>query len=414
MRLTITEECRYVRTPDNRFWVDFGTGYALWARYLAAFDEVRVVARARDVPEIPPNAVRVDGDGVTVAPLPHYLGPQEYLRRLPRIDRAVRRIAADAEAVLLRAPSSIATLMHRHITRRGLAYAMEVIGDPYAVFAPGVIEHPLRPFLRVWSTRNLRRQCRAAVAVSYETNRSLQERYPTRPGALSIGLSSVNLPPAAFVREPRPARLPAGPVTLVSVGSLEQLYKGIDTLIEAISLLRSSAPPVRHVHIGPGRCQPVLEDLATRLGVRDRITFAGLITDVEALRRHLDAADLFVMPSRTEGLPRALIEAMARGLPAIGSRVGGIPELLPPEMLVAPDDPDGLANAIRRALADPDAMAAASRRNLAVAREFAADRLTPRRSEFYRAARDLMAERRPLPQSAAPTVESVQQENRPV
>ncbi|MCZ7438580.1 glycosyltransferase [Micromonospora sp. WMMC241] len=409
MRLTITEECRFVRTPDNRFWVTFGTDYALWSRYLAAFDEVRVVARARDVGEVPPNALRVDGDRVTVAPLPYYQGPQQYLRQLPRIERTVRGIAADAEAVLLRAPSTIATLMHRHIARRALPYAMEVIGDPYAVFAPGVVEHPLRPFLRVWSTRNLRRQCLSAVAVSYETSRTLQARYPTRPGALGTGISSVNLPPEAYVSQPREPRPPEGPVTLVSVGSLEQLYKGIDTLIEALPLLDRS---VRHVHIGPGRYQPVLERLATRLGVRDRVTFAGWIPTVEGLRAHLDAADLLVMPSRTEGLPRALIEAMARGLPAVASDVGGIPELLPPQMLFTPGDPDDLAAVLRRVLADPECLAAASRRNLDVARDFAVDRLAPRRTEFYRAARRLMAGDRSLPRPAAAR-EPVRHSDRP-
>ncbi|MEU0959463.1 glycosyltransferase family 4 protein [Micromonospora aurantiaca] len=413
MRLTITEECRYVRTPDNRFWVTFGTDYALWSRYLEAFDEVRVVARARDVAEIPPNALRVDGDRVTVAPIPYYQGPRQYVQQMPRIDRAVRRIAADAEAVLLRTPSTIATHMHRHITRRGLPYAMEVIGDPYAVFAPGVVEHPLRPFLRAWTTRNLKRQCESAVAVSYETSRTLQARYPTRPGALSTGISSVNLPPAAYVQEPRTHRPPSGSVTLMSVGSLEQLYKGIDTLIEAISLLGPSTPAVRHVHVGPGRYQPALEELATRLGVRDRVTFAGWIPTVEALRHRLDSADLFVMPSRTEGLPRALIEAMARALPAIGSTAGGIPELLPPEMLFTAGDADDLARVLRRTLADREGMVAASRRNLAVAREFAEDRLVPRRTEFYRAARGLMSGRPRLPQPAAPAAESVRHENRP-
>ncbi|MEW2589385.1 glycosyltransferase family 4 protein [Micromonospora aurantiaca] len=398
VRLTITEECRFVRTPDNRFWVTFGTDYALWSRYLVAFDEIQVVARARDVGEIPPNALRVDGERVTVAPLPYYEGPQQYLRQLPRIDRTVRAIAADAEAVLLRAPSTIATLMHRHITRRGLRYAMEVIGDPHAVFAPGVIEHPLRPFLRVWSTRNLERQCRSAVAVSYETSRTLQARYPTRPGTLCTGISSVNLPPEAYVPQPRGRRSADGPMTLVSVGSLEQLYKGIDILIKAIPQLD---PSVRHVHIGPGRYQPTLEKLADQLGVRDRITFAGWIPTVEGLRNQLDATDLLVMPSRTEGLPRALIEAMARGLPAVASDVGGIPELLPPQMLFRPGDPDDLAAVLGRVLADPEGLAAASRRNLDVARAFAADRLAVRRTEFYRAARNLMTDRRSLPRPAA-------------
>ena len=71
--------------------------------------------------------------------------------------------------------------------------------------------------------------------------------------------------------------------------------------------------------------------------------FLGRVDDREAIRAHLDQADLFCMPSHTEGLPRALVEAMARGVPAIGTRVGGIPELLPDEQMVEPGSPAALA-----------------------------------------------------------------------
>ncbi|GAB3976194.1 glycosyltransferase family 4 protein [Plantactinospora veratri] len=83
------------------------------------------------------------------------------------------------------------------------------------------------------------------------------------------------------------------------------------------------------MHLGDGRYRPRLERLATDLGVRRQVHFTGTISAATEVRRQLDAADLFVMPSRTEGLPKALIEAMARGLPAVATSVGGIPELLP-------------------------------------------------------------------------------------
>ena len=102
-----------------------------------------------------------------------------------------------------------------------------------------------------------------------------------------------------------------------------------------------------------------------------------------AVRAALDAADLFVMPSRTEGLPKAMIEAMARGLPCIGSRVGGIPELLEEEEMFRPDDPGNLAAKIAEVLGDPARMARLSRRNLEVARRYTADVLRTRRNEFY-------------------------------
>ena len=71
--------------------------------------------------------------------------------------------------------------------------------------------------------------------------------------------------------------------------------------------------------VGGGRCQAVLEEQARRLGLSDRVFFAGNVPGTEAVRGYLDRADLFVLPSRHEGLPGAMIE------PCIGSDVGAFP-----------------------------------------------------------------------------------------
>jgi len=92
---------------------------------------------------------------------------------------------------------------------------------------------------------------------------------------------------------------------------------------------------------------------------------------------------LFVMPSRTEGLPRAMIEAMTRALPCIGTRVGGIPELLADEDLVNPGDVDGLAAKIKEVGTSPERLTAMSERNLRRAQEYRPEVLTRRRQEFY-------------------------------
>jgi glycosyltransferase involved in cell wall biosynthesis len=89
------------------------------------------------------------------------------------------------------------------------------------------------------------------------------------------------------------------------------------------------------------------------------------------------------MPSRMEGLPRAMIEAMARALPCLGSTVGGIPELLSSEDLVAVGDAPGLAKKIHEVLADPARMSRMSARNLEKAREYA-EAPGERRLAFYR------------------------------
>jgi phosphatidyl-myo-inositol dimannoside synthase len=389
VRLVVTTECRFGRTPDGATWTDAGPSYGFWTRYLSVFDEVRVVARTKGTDRAGDGAMRVDGPGVAVWPVPYYVGPVRYAGRWAAVRRAVRAAAADDDAVILRIPSAMSGFLAARRRRRGRPYAVEAIGDPAEVLAPGVIDHPLRPLLRYRAVAVMRRLCREAAAVAYVTECALQRRYPGRPAAPTASYSSVDLPDDAFVRRPRPPVEPAN--RLVSVGSLEQLYKGIDTLLLSLSRLVEDRVDIHLVHVGDGRFRSELERLAAALGLAGRVTFVGNVPAGAAVRRFLDDADLCVQPSRTEGTPRALIEAMARGLPAIGSTVGGIPELLPPEFLVPPDDPAALAQRIRVLLHDPSRMAAASAANLARARDFHADSLAERRDAFYRAVRDTSA-----------------------
>jgi glycosyltransferase involved in cell wall biosynthesis len=135
--------------------------------------------------------------------------------------------------------------------------------------------------------------------------------------------------------------------------------------------------------VGDGKHRPELERRAAALGVSERVEFRGQLASGELVRQELDRADLFVLPSRQEGLPRAMIEAMARGLPCIGSTVGGIPELLPESDLVPPDDARRLAHTIRSVVTDPARLARMSERNLEKAREYAPERLARRRGHFY-------------------------------
>ncbi|MGI6079106.1 MAG: glycosyltransferase family 4 protein [Fastidiosipilaceae bacterium] len=258
-----------------------------------------------------------------------------------------------------------------------------MVGDPYDVFAPGAVRHPLRPLLRWWSPRRLRKLCAGACAAAYVTERTLQRRYPPAPDAYTTHYSSVELPAEAFVPAARVWAVPPDRTRLVFVGSLAQMYKAPDVLLEAVARCRAQGLACQLAMVGDGKHRSELEARARALGLEDSVRFMGQIPAGDAVRQQLDAADLFVLPSRTEGLPRAMIEAMARGLPCIGTSVGGIPELLPVEDLVSPGDADALAAKMRAMLADPQRMTAMSRRNLEKARQFADEVLRQRRTAFY-------------------------------
>ncbi len=386
MDVVVTLEHRFDRTPDGAVWTQAQLLYDFWEPYLNAFDHVRPVARVRDVKEVPGDWKRADGPGVSFAAVPYYLGPWQYLRRRRGVWRAAQAAVRPCDAVILRGGAPIADAVERLLHRTGRPFGLEVLGDPYEALAPGAVRHPLRPFFRWWFTRELRRHCRHTCAAAYVTRHTLQERYPC--SGLAVCCSDVQIPPAAFVPEPRPPRREARPFTLVFVGSLEQLYKAPHVLIDAVAQGVRGGLDLELVLVGAGKHRPELETRAAERGLGSRVRFLGQLTAGEAVRAQLDRADLFVLPSFTEGLPRAMIEAMARALPCLGSTAGGIPELLPPEDMVPPGDAGALAAKIRAVATDADRLARMSARNLARAREYDEKALRRQRIAFYQHVRE--------------------------
>jgi glycosyltransferase involved in cell wall biosynthesis len=382
VNLVVSLDHRFERTPDGAVWTQTQFGYAFWARYLSVFDGVRVICRARDVATPSAGWTRADGPGFSLAALPPYVGAWQYLRAYRRVGRLAREAISPDDAVLLRSASTVAPRLVRDLCRLGRPYGVEVVGDPYDVFAPGSVEHPLRPLLRWWVPRQLRRVCRHACAAGYVTERALQDRYPAGPGAFVTHYSSIELSDDAFVPEPR--KRPPGPgANLLLVGTLAQLYKGPDVLLDAVAACVREGLDLRVTVVGDGRHRPGLEAQAAALGLNGRACFRGQLTAGDAIRQELDRADLFVLPSFQEGLPRATVEAMARGLPCIGSTVGGFPELLPAEDLVPPGDAAALARKIREVVTDPDRLGRMSARNLGRAKEYHDAALRPRRIALY-------------------------------
>src|SRR5262249_53589832 len=145
----------------------------------------------------------------------------------------------------------------------------------------------------------------------------------------------------------------ADPWRLVFVGSLANRHKGLDVAIDALARCRREGTHVALTVLGDGIERRGLEARARTLGLGEGIRFLGQLPAGRAVRSVLEASDLFVLPSRTEGLPRAMLEAMAAGTPALASRVGGSAELLPEDRLLSPGDARALGAAILRILAAP-------------------------------------------------------------
>ena len=129
--------------------------------------------------------------------------------------------------------------------------------------------------------------------------------------------------------------------------------KGHATLLKSMSMLRDAGEAPLMLVVGDGPEREQLEKQAQELNLdASHVRFLGARSDVDHILR---AADFFVLPSDTEGLPLSVLEAMAHGLPVVASRVGGIPEIIEDGqqgLLVSPGDPAALRNAIQRIVDD--------------------------------------------------------------
>lgn len=192
---------------------------------------------------------------------------------------------------------------------------------------------------------------RAAVVQTISTHLAAWARRQGFAGPLEVVPNGVDT--AHFAGE----RTPHEGVVLVTASRLVR-KNGIDTVIRALPLL----PEVRFVVLGTGPDEQALKSLAEELGVAGRVEFAGFVPHAE-LPAHLHAADIFVRPSRSEGMGNSFIEAFAAGVPVIATQEGGIadflfdakrnPEQEPTGWAVDKDAPEQIAAAVKEIVADP-------------------------------------------------------------
>lgn len=206
-----------------------------------------------------------------------------------------------------------------------------------------------------WSSR----LCDAVVAISAEVQRVQLQRSRTPSSRVTLIPNGVQVD--TFVDADQRAvdaladEWHIAPHTPV-IGTLARLHeqKGHVYLLDAVARLRRELPTIKVLVVGDGALRRPLEAQSQDLGLSDAVIFTGTRREVPEI---LALLDVFVLPSLWEGLPIALLEAMAAGLPVVATPVGGVPEVVvdgATGLLVPPRDPEALANAILALLRQPD------------------------------------------------------------
>ena len=220
--------------------------------------------------------------------------------------------------------------------------------------------------------RAITRRARRLIAITESLKRFCVDRVGLPAEKIEVIRYGLDEPPRPWGENP-PLELPDGP--LVAAVSRLVPQKGIDVAVRAMAGWDSGTLVV----LGKGPEQGNLTSLAQELGVR--LVLPGHVPDVAAVLRR---ADVFVHPARWEGFGLAVLEAMLCGLPVVATRVSAIPEIVvggETGVLVPPDDPDALRDALQRVLADPGRLGEAGRERAHA--EFSVERMAQRTAELY-------------------------------
>ncbi len=364
------------------FFREFGN--ILIYRYLSVFDNLRLIVRIKFVSsesELGIYNIPLADSRIEIYPIPFFRGPKQYAIKYFEVKKILSKSVDGCDVALFRVPSTIGFAVLREVRKQGMPYAVEVVANPKE-FASNLRNIIFRRLMYIMHWQQLS-ACKHADCASYVTEYSLQKIYPaTKCEHFESYYSTVQLNDSFFSGARQYPKQKSFILCHVA-NPINNYTKGHIILIDIVKLLIDRGYDVVAQFAGDGEFVHIFEKYAEQLGILNKINFVGLLKQ-HALKDFLDNSDMMVFPTKTEGLPRVIIEAMATGLPCLSTPVGGIPELISGEMMFQPNDSVGFANKLMEIIDNPLLYCKLSKAAFEKANEFKADILQTRRVEFYK------------------------------
>ncbi|MBI3675786.1 MAG: glycosyltransferase [Proteobacteria bacterium] len=332
---------------DGRYFTYGGFGDYL-AEIRKYFDKVVLVAHVRRSAP-PPGCYAVPGGNLEIVPLPVVSSELGALVTIPIVFWRSLGAISKMDVVHARLPDYTGIVGAVVARMYGVACFHQIIDDWQVLartipltskFGLGAL---LRAHLLVYDWFE-RRVCRGQMV--FAQGDSCYAKHG-KSSDCELVLSSAHH--VGDVVAPRP-RFERAPYTILNVGRLNSV-KNQALLLQALARLNENADDWRLVVVGSGPQEAELRLMAKKLNLEQWVTFAGQLAHGVELWKPYDAADVFVLSSVSEGTPKVLLEAMARGTPVVASAVSGVPTAVKHEkrgLLFASGDVDGLVSALGR------------------------------------------------------------------
>lgn len=351
-------------------------------RYLNVVDHLTIAIRTfhlnDDFKEA--NLHRLELDKLRMVELPNMNSLKGLILDRESVYKTLYKLVEEADLIFARMPSIISNIAINIAIKLKKPYLVEVGGCVWDSYWNHGFQGKLAaPFLFL-QTRNLIKQSPYAV---YVTEDFLQRRYPSQGKRESC--SNVALPEFSdSILEKRLIKIKEInrniPIIIGTTAAIDVRYKGQEYVIEAIARLNRQGFNFEYELVGAGE-KDYLESVAEKWGVLDKVKFKGKMLRADVLK-WLDRIDIYAQPSKQEGLPRALIEAMSRGCPSIGSTTAGIPELLSKNVLFKNGDIEGICTILIRM--SNEFMTEMATRNFEKSKDFDSKIIEKRRNDIFK------------------------------
>ncbi|MBS6041958.1 MAG: glycosyltransferase family 4 protein [Clostridium baratii] len=363
---------------NNKYYSTGGLSKEVLKRYTAIFDEVVIVSRQKEITTYNNKLTLASMEGVKFVNIPNFKEIKN-IHQIFTAKKIINREIKNCDVVIARLPSSIGSLSVKFAKKNKKAYLIEMVACPWdALWNHSLKGKIVAPFMYYKTKRNVKK----APYVIYVTNKFLQSRYPT--SGKMIGCSDVQLP--SLDDEILSKRLNKinnmsndMRIIIGTTAAINVRYKGQEYVIKAISRLNKEGYNFEY-HLAGGGDNNYLKSIADKYDVSDKVKFLGSIPH-DKVFDYLDNIDLYIQPSRQEGLPRALVEAMSRGCPSLGSTTGGIPELLNDKFIFNNGKINEICNILKKI--DNKTMLEEAKRSFEKAKEYDKNELDKKSNKFY-------------------------------
>ena len=363
-----------LRYIDGKYYTLGGLSDSIMGRYMVFFDSLTIFCRAIPKQDFDTQLFELKNPAVTVKPVSS--GSLILSREAKKM---MEEGIKEADALIVKLHSKIAEHAIHYARKYNIPYLVESVGCPWDAYWNS--HHKAGKIVAPIMMMSTKREMKRAPYAVYVTKEFLEHRYPC--DGKWIDCSDVELKEiqqSILYKRLKKIEENNSPLVLGTLAQVDVLYKGQEYVIRSLAKLKKKGWLFRYRLAGSGS-PDYLKRIAEEAGVGDQVEFCGVLSHDDVFS-WLDDIDLYIQPSKQEGLPRAMIEALSRACPAVGSNVGGIGELVEQQYIFKKGSIRSIVHILEGV--NKQKLTDMAKKNFETAKNYQKEYLEKKRYDFYK------------------------------